>query len=596
VLPELSVAAAAGLLICASADTQARFGAPWSDTLLWIGLLTIFVPIAVRLAMPMVARRERIGGVVLLVIVVYLVKVVQSPVAFVFGDEFAHLRTAADILATGRLFVDNPLSLVSPHYPGLELATTALANEADLSIYAAGVILLGGARLVLALALFLLVEELSGSARVAALACLIYAGNSNFIFWTAQFSYESLSLPLAILILYLAVSRARSLSHRRSFDVAILVAGFALVITHHLTTYALLALFAIWALVAFIARRRGRRFTMPPIGASIAIGVWAMVWLFVVAPRTFRYLLPVVAEVVDDLQRFLFSSRTIKTFFRGDPALVPPPWERVVAFGAVASIAAVLLLSLVWVVRRGPRWRRYRENSVAQALAVAAALFFPIQSLRVIQGGTEVANRSGEFLFLPIGFVCALAIHHVWLGRRTAPIRLAGFAAFATLIFMGGVIIGFPHWARLPGAYIVSGDARAIQPESLSASAWLRSTFGTGNGVLADQTNGLLMGSYGGQAIVHGLSYVYFKPEIGREELDALTKGGVRFIVVDRRVTTMLPVTGHYYESGEPDAGQHAEPIDPAQLEHFDRSGALTRVFDSGDIAIFRLEPGVAQP
>ena len=47
-------------------------------------------------------------------------------------------------------------------------------------------------------ALFVLFTRVSGSARLAGIAVMIYAGNSNFLFWGAQYSYESLSLPLLV--------------------------------------------------------------------------------------------------------------------------------------------------------------------------------------------------------------------------------------------------------------------------------------------------------------------------------------------------------------------------------------------------------------
>jgi energy-converting hydrogenase Eha subunit C len=586
----LSVSAAAGLLAVAIADTGARSGAGWSEALYWIGLLTLFVPPAIRLALPRIYRGERIGCAVLIGLGMYLMKFLHSPAQFVFGDEFQHWRTAADILATGQLFHQNPLSIAGPYFPGLELVTAAVASVTGLSIYVAGVIVLAVARIVLMVALFLVIEQLSRSARVAGLTCLVYAATPNFTFWSAQFAYESLSLPLAIFIMYLAVRRGRSRDSHRPFDIAILAAGLALTMTHHLTTYALLALLALWSLIAFVSRRRrGNALPAPPIAAFMT-AVWAMVWLFVFAPATFQYLVPVVGGAMHDVLQFAVGDLPIKPFFGGDSSLAAPPWERVVAVSAVALIAGALSISLVLFFRRVRTWRRYRVNSLAYAFALGGLLYFPVQALRAVQGSTEISNRAMEFLFLPIGFLLAVTLHYFWLSRRIDGVRIATFSVFATLVFMGGVIIGMPAWARLPGPYLVNGDTRGIQPESLSASAWLRSTFGTDNRVIADRTNELVMGSYGGQDVLHGLSWVFFSPNLGRAELDALRASSVQFIVVDRRVTTMLPANGFYYESGEPGAGQHTEPMEPAQLEKFAESPALTRVFDSGNIAVYALD------
>ena len=60
-------------------------------------------------------------------------------------------------------------------------------------------IVIGVARLIMMLALFLLFERLSGSSRVAGLAALVYCASPNFLFWSSQYSYQSLALPLAVL-------------------------------------------------------------------------------------------------------------------------------------------------------------------------------------------------------------------------------------------------------------------------------------------------------------------------------------------------------------------------------------------------------------
>jgi hypothetical protein len=580
----------AGLVFMAVADTGARLGASWPEAMFWIGLLTLFVPLAVQTALPNVPRGPRIAYVVLLGMGLYGVKVLHAPVQFAFGDEYAHTRTAMDILASGRLFQGNPLSAVSPFYPGLEVVTAAISSITGLSIFASGLVVIGLARLILILALYLLVEQLTRSSRVAGLATLFYAGNPNFTFWSAQYAYESLALPLAVFILYLAVMRARSAEPRRPFDIAIVLGIVSLTMTHHLTAYALFAILGAWSLASRLFRRWSSDGLPAPDLATTVSGVAAAAWLLIVAPKTLSYL---GAEAIGAIEGFLLlvtGARPIRTLFQGDLSLVSPAWERLVAFFAVALVATMLAVSLVLFVRRLRFRVVYRSNSLMYALAVGALLYFPFQAVRLVQGSAEISNRSGEFLFLPMGLFIAILWHHVFLDRGRAQLRLVALSTIATLVFMGGVIVGIPRWARLPGSYLVSGDTRAIQDESLKASAWLRDTFGPNNRLIADQTNQLILGSLGDQTTVHGLSWVYFVDEVDRTALQALTTAGVRFIVVDRRLTTMLPISGSYYENGEPNAGRHTEPITPGQLDKFDETTALRRVFDSGNIAIFELQ------
>ena len=105
--------------------------------------------------------------------------------------------------------------------------------------------------MILVLALFLFSERVSGSARVAGIATLLYMANPNFIFWSAQFSYESMALPLAVLVIYAATRRTEAIRADRHFGftlTALLSIG-AVVITHHLTSYLLVTFLVLWALI-----------------------------------------------------------------------------------------------------------------------------------------------------------------------------------------------------------------------------------------------------------------------------------------------------------------------------------------------------------
>ncbi|HYP41771.1 MAG TPA: hypothetical protein VEX13_15545, partial [Chloroflexia bacterium] len=105
-VPVLAVTGAVGLLLIAVADTAARNDAGWAMWLFWIGLLTLFVPVALRISMMAISRMECISLIVILGMGLYVTKVLQSPVSFVLHDEFSHWRTANDIIQTGRLFTE----------------------------------------------------------------------------------------------------------------------------------------------------------------------------------------------------------------------------------------------------------------------------------------------------------------------------------------------------------------------------------------------------------------------------------------------------------------------------------------------------------
>jgi hypothetical protein len=138
-----------------------------------------------------------------------------------------------------------------------------------------------------------LIERVSGSARAAGLGVLIYANNSNFVFWSAQYAYESLSLPLLVALLYLVALRR---GPARTWLIPALVLVPAIAMTHHLTSYAMAISLAAIAVVELIRRRRAAW----PIAllAGYAVAVTAT-WLVLVAETTRTYIEPVVTRAVE---------------------------------------------------------------------------------------------------------------------------------------------------------------------------------------------------------------------------------------------------------------------------------------------------------
>jgi hypothetical protein len=163
----------AGIAAIAGADILSRRGSAAADYLLWPGLVAIIAPVAIRLTSRSASRLEIMGLVTFASLAIYLVKVLYSPSVFLFSDEFVHLRNAQLATATGHLFNSNTLLPETVGYPGLASATSAFASIMGLGTFSAGLLVIGTARLMLGLALFLLVENLSRSSRVAGLAVLL---------------------------------------------------------------------------------------------------------------------------------------------------------------------------------------------------------------------------------------------------------------------------------------------------------------------------------------------------------------------------------------------------------------------------------------
>ena len=293
----IALAVGLGLLICSVADALSRATLAHAMPVYWVGVLVIALPLLYRLTSEEASVRERLALVCLLGLALYAVKVMRDAPIYTFSDELAHAYNAEQISTHNHLFHHNPILSVTPRYPGLEGAASALMSLTGLSSFVAGVLLIGSARLVMVAAMFFLFRRVSGSARIAGLGAAAFAGNFNFFFWDAQFSYESLALPLLLMaMMALAEREASSRTLLGAWAVPVLLATAAIVVTHHLTSYALVVVLTGLALATWWVRRDWRPPNPWPF-AVVAFGL-SLAWLVVVASSTIGYLSPVLSDAV----------------------------------------------------------------------------------------------------------------------------------------------------------------------------------------------------------------------------------------------------------------------------------------------------------
>ena len=162
------------------------------------------------------------------------------------------------------------------------------------------------------------------------------------------------------------------------------------------------------------------------------------------------------------------------------------------------------------------------------------------------------------------------------------------------MVLLGGVIFeSGAALSGLPGSYMVVADGRSVEPEGIQAASWAFPHLGPDNRVGTDRINQMLMSTYGDQRVVTGLednvdiSPVFFSSRVGPKEVAILQRAKIRYLVVDLRLSTSLPLEGFYFESGESDAFRLTSPISRDALTKFNTIPQINRVFDSGDIVIY---------
>jgi len=597
-----------GLLSIAYGFTQARQVGADISLLLFCGLILLFVPVVIKLLLPTTTRAERIYLLCLIGISLYLVKVLSSPLYFSLFDEFLHMRTANDIASTGHLYSENSILPVSAYYPGLEIVTNALSELSGLDIFYAGNILIGVARFIMILSLFLLYEQLLKSHRAASIATIIYLTNPHFLMFDAEFSYESLAFPLSILTLVVLVpyqGMATRLKDLRMQNVLpeikalkslsadlVRIAGIAWLIivavafTHHITDYFLDSLLALWAIL-YVWLRVAPLYKAGLVRTVLFAIVISLLVIFRPGNPVIVYLSSFAGSTFAEFDHILAGSggaRQLFTTYNDHPT---PLWERGLTISSFFIVLGCLPFGLLCL------WRQ-RANALVCVFGIIAFLYPAIQIFRFTNTGSEFTDRAAAFLFLPLSYVLALFFIHFWPLQQLRKSQIALIAVLLTIMMCGGVILGAgPQLAVFPGPYEAIADGHSIEMQGIESAQWVHGHLAPDSRMAADRINQVLQAVYGRQYIVSelvsrlDLSPVFMDRSFGASELALLQAAHIRYIVVDMRLTHLRPLLGFYYEQSEPGAYQHLKPIDVQAFEKFRMIHGIEAIYDGGDIIIY---------
>lgn len=578
----LTVLAVTGVLLVVVADARSRSTTSSSQTFFWCGLLLVYLPIVWRLIAVGVSRKERLSLVVLLGGSLYLVKVFTNPFGFTFADELAHAPNVNAILHSHGLFSSNAILPVTAYYPGLESVTTAFASMSGLGVFGAGLVVIGAARLLMMVALFLIFERVSESDRAAGVGAAAYAASPNFLFFSAQFSYESLALPLVAVVLVAVVEWTRT-SVPKSWLLAIIVLLLGIVATHHLSSYALIGAL----LTLTVAQRvvRARRRIRNPARIALMLGLATVGWLLLVSSKTVGYLSPVLTKAVEAIIHTLSGEAAPRRLFTTTGAYQAPLLERATGF------AGVFVLAIGFVLAAPILWRRYRHEPFALVFGIAGLGVFITYTLRLAPAAWETANRASEFLFIGLAFSLSLVTmrsHRVpWPPRARAGTR-ALCAGCLTVAFAGGVVAGWTPSLRLSLPYRVRIADATVYPEGRMLARWASGTLTPGQRFAASDADARLLNTYGRSFAIAGRNPdvldVLQTATLPSWEVKLLRAQDIRFVAVDLRKRSFDVESGYFFDvPGE----RGIDTRLPASAATKFDAIRVARPFDSGDIVVY---------
>ena len=483
-------------------------------------------------------------------------------------DETAQFALLRNVISSGRLFQHTPLLPIGTFYPGLQSAAATIHWLTGLSPWDSALTLIAVVHCLLPVQVYYVARALPVPPRWAAAAGLIYAANPSFVYFDTQFSYESVAILLMLTIVRLhvealAAERSGGPTWRRSLSASLLIAviSFGLVVTHHLTSLAGIALLLAGALflkpISGLADRNGgwrRLFVrwMPVLTLATCLALWVVF----VAPTTVGYLFPHVSGTVSELVALATRSKAsrgaARTIFSNSGA---PSYEQAAAIAAPIMIAVAFLFA-------GIRWLQkpaLRSNFLWSFVITAGYLVS--LPLTLTSDGAQSAHRTWAFTFVGVALLPAALVvlfeldkRRPWLKRTAAAVG----AAVLAVVFVGNVAVDAPPDARFPGPYQFGSDTLSVTPETIRFAQWVQAHLGPGAHIVTDRFTAIALTAHADAVTpltAPGLSISniwYGSRPPGPALMSAMEHLGYDYLAIDVRDAQYTPTGPALFYLGEP--------------------------------------------
>ena len=294
-----------------------------------------------------------------------------------------------------------------------------------------------------------------------------------------------------------------------------------------------------------------------------------------------------LTSAVNSLVGIVFGSGAPKTLFQTG-AEENPLIARLLAVASVVPLLAIIPFGLfrVWRHASTPLWK---------ALALVAALYPVTLALRLTLAGSETSQRASEFVYVGLAFLAAILLKKPIsrIAARPLSAQQLGLAALATIIFLGGFVVGESPETRQPGPFLVAAEARSVNAESIAAAQFAARHLPPDANILTDRTNAMFMAAYSHLNPLQGyigdrsITTIIFDKKFTAADRHLIEEGEIEYLVVDGRLENSLPPSGIYFDRYEPHAFEHKTPISRQALTKFRLSDGLNRIYSNGAIVIY---------
>lgn len=593
----LSVLTTFGVIILAITYYLAYKGR-FYNSLFWISVLLFSIPVFLTILNEKVSPNYKIILLFLFGLMLYVMRTLSSTIHFHFLDEVFIFGTTKLIYENGNLDVTTLFEIIR-YYPGLELLGIFLRCFTNLDFFTTAKILIGLLHSFVLVFLYLFLQEISTSGRIAAIGTFIYATNPLYIFFHALFSYESLGIFFVILLLYLISKISKENSILLSILPIIILT--ALVITHHLSSYMFLV-FIIFLVIIQHYKNIPKNHQYPKksyLNFALLTATLIFSWMVYVAIITFDYL---IGNFTDRLFRIfelsLFGGSKTNLFSTSLSTSFLPSYEFIIDTFLYAPLILLFSLVGVYLIKKSGK-----ANIFIYVMIIYGPVLYFASLFLIPTSGQELAVRLWGFVFIGISLVVAIALDRLLNSDSENNLRatlLNTFTFFAVvLILIGGISIGDKPIHRVPDLLSpkLAAGTGCITTDVFNAAEWFERNFGRYNKMVGDRATATVFTGYGIQDVDRWNAWHIFFPEtMNKEVLIYLRDLRVSYIIVDERITKSLAELGTYFSEKEKSPEYEAygygriQPLPKICIKKFGDSNILYKTYDNGNINLYNVD------
>lgn len=595
----LAVAASAiGLILAYSSAKTSTDSSRYSK--FWIAFFIGLIATTMAATGRGVSNRKRILVLVVFGVLTYVPKFMMSPDAPAYYDEFGHYRRALDLANGGGLFAPASYLPITRDYPLLSVLT-ALVHRLGLSVWHAGVLVILLAHVATVVLIYYLARRLKLSERASALAAVVFALNPSFLFFDAQYSYESLGIALLLgsVVLLVSCATAETRNSTYAFGAGSFVLAVATTTTHHISTFVLLALLAgLSACAAWSTAKTGSgRRRVAPLIVFILATIFALTWTLLVASTVGDYLGPHIARGFRQVQGLVSGGGTPPTV---TPAGAVVQTTRTVFGGSgipyyenVASYTTVVLVLLAALFGAAVWWRGRRTSDISSRLQLPligiGLLYFASLPFALTVGGNESAHRAWEFCYIGMAILIGLAVPSLKAlsGRLRLPFTPVALVSLC-VVAMGNVAAGSSEHYRFPGPPVFGIDNRVPTAASDELIDWVNRNTRPGTRVVTDRWSKGLMAAYTHldvPAFKDGGVFTLYREggNLSPPLVRALKRSNFSLFILDKRILTQFPRQKLYPSYVGP------ESVNAPNLVRMTEFGKFRLLFENDIYVVYQL-------